>query len=385
MRFGLDFEGVEDKRTPFTRSETQSDMNTAQSNGRSRGMIIRVRDPLNLEFPFDELAGPVTDVDSFYIRSHFPVPDLGASHFTLQIDGAVSRPFNVSLDELRAMPGETRLATLECAGNSRIFLSPSQEGVQWELGAIGTAEWTGVRLSLLLEQAGLKPGVCEIVLEGADRGAPTHNPKPPQEIAFARSIPVQKALQPEVLVAYQMNGRDLPPDHGYPVRAIVPGYYGMSSVKWLTGIHAVENPFFGYWQTSDYGYWDNTGGLPVRRPLSTMKLKSAIARPRMYQNLRAGEQLTIFGAAWTGSEHIAKVEVSTDGGSTWRRAELLDPPSAFAWQRWSFEWPVPEKSGRYVLLSRATDSSGNAQPLIHDRNYGSYAIHHCLPIHVFVD
>jgi DMSO/TMAO reductase YedYZ molybdopterin-dependent catalytic subunit len=365
-------------------TEARSYRNTAHSNAEPRGMIVRGREPLNLEFPFDELSGRVTDIDSFYIRGHFPVPDLDASRFTLQVEGAVSRPLNLSLNELRAMPSETRPATLECAGNGRVFMIPPQEGAQWELGAVSTAEWTGVRLSLLLEQAGSKPGVCDIVLEGADRGTPVEKPIPPQKVVYARSIPVQKALQPEVLVAYQMNGRDLSPEHGYPVRAIVPGYYAMSSVKWLTRILAVEEPFMGYWQTSDYGYWDETGGLPVRRALSTMKLKAAIARPRMYQVLHGGQAHTIFGAAWTGIGHIAKVEVSTDGGASWQTAELLDAPSPFAWQRWSFEW-VPPKSGRYVLLSRATDNSGNVQPMTHDWNNGSYVIDHCLPIHIFVE
>ncbi len=168
---------------------------------------------------------------------------------------------------MRDLPPETRVATLECAGNGRVFLVPQVAGAQWELGAVGNAEWTGVPLAALLQRAGLQEDACEIVLEGADRGAPTEPPTPPGSISYARSLPRDKALQPEVLIAYQMNGRDLPLDHGYPVRAIVPGHYGMASVKWLTRIQAVRQPFGGYWQTSDYGYWDYLEGKPVRRAL----------------------------------------------------------------------------------------------------------------------
>jgi DMSO/TMAO reductase YedYZ molybdopterin-dependent catalytic subunit len=155
-------------------------------------------------------------------------------------------------------------------------------GAQWELGAVGNAEWTGVPLSVLLESAGLADGVCDIVLEGADRGVPKEEPKPPGPISYARSIPRARAMEPDVLIAYWMNGQDLTPDHGYPLRAIVPGYYGMSSVKWLTNIIATTGPFQGYWQTADYAYWDDSKGIPVRRPLAEMKLKSEISRPRVY-------------------------------------------------------------------------------------------------------
>src|SRR5260370_10385473 len=150
------------------------------------------------------------------------------------------------------MPSETRVATLECAGNSRVFLVPQVEGAQWELGAVGNAEWTGVPLRALLERAGMEEGACEIVLEGADHGTPKEPPVPPVPISYARSLARDKAIQREVLIAYKMNGRDLRPDHGYPVRATVPGHYGMASVKWLTRIHAVREPFLRYCQSSAY-------------------------------------------------------------------------------------------------------------------------------------
>jgi len=192
-------------------------------------------------------------------------------------------------------------------------------------------------------------------------------------------------LQPEVLIAYQMNGRDLPVEHGYPVRAVVPGHYGMASVKWLTRIHALREPFQGYWQTSDYGYWDQLDGKPVRRALGEMKVKSEIARPRVYEHVAPNQVYTVSGAAWTGETGVTAVEVSTDGGQTWAGGQFLDSVQRHAWRRWKFDWLTPAKSGRFTLLARAKDANGNVQPDKHDANYGSYTINHPLPIEVFVD
>src|SRR3954466_2985182 len=228
----------------------------------SAGLTIRQKEPKNLEAPFDRVESYLTPTELFYIRSHFPIPILDRACYRLRVDGAVSSPFALSYEELCTMPSETRVATLECAGNSRVFLVPQVQGAQWELGAVSNAEWTGVPLRALLERAVVQDDACEIVLEGADRGTPKEEPAPPGPISYARSLPREKALQREVLIAYQMNGRDLPWD---PVRAIVPGHYGMASVKWLTHVQAVREPFRGYWQTSDYGYWDYLDGKPVRR------------------------------------------------------------------------------------------------------------------------
>jgi DMSO/TMAO reductase YedYZ molybdopterin-dependent catalytic subunit len=285
---------------------------------------------------------------------------------------------------LRDMPSETHVATLECAGNSRVFLIPQVAGAQWELGAVGNAEWTGVPLRALLERAGLKDEACEIVLQGADRGTPAEPPMPPSPISYARSLTRDKAMQPEALIAYHMNGRDLPPDHGYPVRAIVPGHYGMASVKWLTHIHALREPFQGYWQTSDYAYWEDLDGNPVRRPLGEVKLKSEIARPRVHETLAPNRLYTVFGAAWAGETEVMEIAVSMDGGQSWAEAEFIDPAQRYAWRRWKYEWLTPTKSGQYTLMARAAGANSSVQPDTHDRNYGSYAIHHTLPIEVFV-
>ncbi len=351
----------------------------------SAGLIIRQKEPTNLETPLDQVDSYLTPTELFYIRSHFPAPKLAPASYLLRIDGAVRNPLFLSYQQLRDMPSETRVATLECAGNSRVFLIPQVWGAQWELGAVGNAEWTGVPLGALLERAGLEEDACELVLDGADRGIPKEEPVPPSPISYARSLPRDKAMQREVLIAYRMNGRDLPLDHGYPVRAVVPGHYGMASVKWLTHIQAVREPFRGYWQTSDYAYWAYVDGKPVRRALAEMKLKSEIARPRVYETLAPNQVCTVFGAAWAGEAEVTGIAVSTDSGQTWAEAEFLDPVQRHAWRRWKFDWLTPSKLGRYTLLARAKDANGSVQPDKHDQHYGSYVINHPLPIEVFVD
>ena len=349
------------------------------------GLIIRQKEPTNLEMPFDQLDSYLTPTELFYIRSHFPVPTIDVAGYRLRIDGAVRNPLGLSYRELREMPSESRIATFECAGNGRAFLVPTVRGALWELGAVGNAEWTGVPLRALLERAGLEDDACEIVLEGADRGTPAEEPIPPAPIAYARSVAREKAVQPEVLIAYQMNGRDLSRDHGFPVRAIVPGHYGMASIKWLMRIQAVREPFQGYWQTSDYAFWDSLDDKPVRRPLGEMKLKSAIARPGVYETVPPNRIYTVFGAAWAGETEVTEIAVSSDNGQTWAEAQFLDPAHRYAWRRWQFDWLTPKQSGRYTLLSRARDANGTVQPNEHDWNYGSYIINHLLPIEVLVE
>jgi DMSO/TMAO reductase YedYZ molybdopterin-dependent catalytic subunit len=368
--------------TMMERSNEQYADNTAQFA--AAGLIMRQKEPRNLEAPFDRIDSYLTPTELFYIRCHFSTPNLDHSSYQLCIDGAVRRPFTLSYKELRSMHSETRVATLECAGNGRVFLVPQVRGAQWELGAVSTAEWTGVPLRALLERADLQEDACEIVLEGADRGRPKEQPTPPDPISYAWSLPRGKAIQPEVLIAYQMNGRDLPQDHGFPVRAIVPGHYGMASVKWLTRIQAVREPFHGYWQTTDYAYWASLDGKPVRRALGEMKLKSEIARPRVYEVLVPDRNFTVSGAAWSGETDVTEVAVSTDGGQTWTNAKFLDPARRHAWRRWRFDWLTPKEAGKYTLLARAKDAGGLMQPKKHDQNYGTYVINHSLPIEVFV-
>ena len=347
-------------------------------------LIVRENEPLNLESPFYVLESFLTPNELFYVRNHFPIPRLDASSYRLRIEGAVEKPLTISYDELRAMPSQTAAVTLECAGNGRTFLMPQKSGVQWELGAVGTAEWTGVPLRDLLERAGVSEGAVEVVLEGADQGEPVNIPKPPRPIPFARSLPIAKARCGDVLVAYQMNARDLPIEHGFPIRAIVPGYYGMASVKWLTRIEVITEPFHGYWQTTEYAYWDARGVIPVRRPMHSMMVKSAIARPRMHELIPPDTVYPVFGAAWTGDADITQVEISTDGGDTWETVRLKDDVLPNAWRRWEYEWRTPSNPGKYKVIARAKDSAGSVQGHEHDANYGSYGIHHAVPIQVFV-
>lgn len=344
------------------------------------GLVVRQAEPLNLEGPFAELDGRVTPTEQFYVRSHFPIPELDADGFRLTVGGAVERVVRLTLDEVMDLPRVTRAATLECAGNGRVYLHPPVPGVQWQLGAVGNGEWTGVRLGEVLRLAGVRAEAEEIVLEGADRGV-VERDAGDAEIAYARGVPVHEAEN--VVLAYAMNGEPLPREHGFPLRAIVPGHYAMASVKWLTRIHVSTAPFDGYFQTEDYAYWDEAGGERVRRPIRSMALKSSIARPVAGDVLTAGADVMVAGAAWTGEAGLRCVEVSTDGGVTWARAAFLDQEAPGVWRRWQFVWCAPA-AGEYVLLSRATDARGNVQPAARDERMGTYVIHHVVPVPVSV-
>jgi DMSO/TMAO reductase YedYZ molybdopterin-dependent catalytic subunit len=347
-------------------------------------MITRQKEPQNLETPFSQVDSYITPNHLFYIRSHFPIPKIDLASYRLEIVGAVDRPFSISYEELEAMSSESQTAVLECAGNGRVFLNPQVEGAQWELGAVGNAEWTGVPLGMLLEKAGLQADACEIVLEGADRGQGKIEPAPHGPISYCRSISCELALRRDVLVALRMNGELLSPAHGFPVRAIVPGHYGMASVKWLNLIRAVKEPFQGYWQTTDYASWESVDGQTVRRPLGPMQLKSQIGQPTNNAVLEPAKPITINGAAWKANGEVKEILVSTNGGATWNAGEFIDPPRSNTWRRWKFDWITPEAEGMCILLCRALDANGAAQPDGHDEKHGTYVINHPLPIEVHI-
>jgi DMSO/TMAO reductase YedYZ molybdopterin-dependent catalytic subunit len=348
----------------------------------SPGLIIREREPPNLEFPFAALDQRITPNEHFFVRCHFAVPQLKAADWRLTVEGHVRQALQLRHDEIRRLPAKTITATLECAGNSRGMLVPKASGLLWQLGAVGNAEWTGVPLSAVLEQAGVRDGAVDVVLEGADSGAISDEPKSPGVVSFARSLPLEKARRPEVLLAYQMNGADLPLEHGFPLRVVVPGWYGMASVKWLRRISVSDKPFDGYWQTFQYSHWDRSGGLPVMRPVTEMQVKSAIARPAFHEQVAAGKPYRVFGAAWAGESEVAKVKISTDAGATWQPAKLLDEPSPFTWRRWEYSWHVPAGANRYTLMARATDNRGRTQPAKHDPDRRSYMVNFTLPVEV---
>ena len=355
-----------------------------ERNGQFPGLITREKEPMNLEFPFPTLASRITPTNQFYVRSHFPIPKLEAASWQLTIEGEVNKPFTISYAELRALPAKTVMATLECAGNGRAGLVPKAKGLLWEEGGVGNAEWKGVPLSTLLDRAGVKADAVEIILEGADQGEITEEPKSPGTIKFARSLPLTKARQADVLIAYQMNGKDLTAPHGFPVRAIIPGWYGMASVKWLTKLTLINRPYDGYWQTMEYAYWQRKNGLPTLTPVRETQVKAQIARPALNEIIPAGKAYRLFGAAWTGESSLTKVEVSTDGGKTYQAANLLDKAVPYAWQLWEYNWPVPTQAGRHTLLVKATDAKGNTQPTTHDPDRRTYMINKLSPLEVDV-
>src|SRR6266536_76702 len=346
------------------------------------GRIVRSEDPLNLEMPFERLDSFITPTESFYVRTHFPIPAIDRDEWWLHVEGEVEKPFAINYDELLELESRTIPATLECAGNNRNFLEP-KEGVQWGLGAVGTAEWTGVALSILLDRAELKPEACEVIFEGADGGRLDDPKAPPGELKFARSIPVSKA-HTDVLLAYKMNNADLPPQHGFPLRAIVPGWYAMASIKWLQRIIITDRPFSGYYQTLDYAFWKRRGDIAELAPLTEMQIKAEIAKPAQGETVPSDSNVRVHGAAWTSDGEITKVELSTDGGANWNEVTLIDKPILNAWRRWEFDWKTPAVSGKTALIARATDSKGRTQPVERDPDRGTYMINHLLPITVEV-
>src|SRR5881409_3095204 len=329
------------------------------------GRIVRSESPLNLEMPFSSLDSFLTPTKSFYVRTHFPIPSIDRDPWWLHVEGEVEQPFAINYEELITLESRTIPATLECAGNNRNFLEPKVKGVQWGLGAVGTAEWTGVPLSILLDRAGVKANASEVILEGADGGMLEDPKSPPGELKFARSIPVEKA-RADVLLAYKMNGRELPPEHGFPLRAIVPGWYAMASVKWLQRIIVTDQPFTGYYQTIDYAYWKRREEVAELTPLTEMQVKAQSAEPAEGDVVPANSSLRVHGTAWTSDGEITKVELSADEGSTWNETKLLGEPKQNAWRLWEFNWQTPAMPGKQTLIARATDSLGGTQPVRRD-------------------
>ena len=346
------------------------------------GKIVLSEQPLVLETPIDQLTDFITPTKAFYVRTHFPIPKIDKNKWRLRVEGEVERPFEINYGELIKLESEKIPVTLECAGNNRNFLEPKVKGVQWGLGAVGNAEWTGVPLSILLDRAGVKSTAREIILEGADRGKPEDPKSPPGEMNFARSIPMKKAS--DVLLAYKMNDVDLPAENGFPVRAIVPGWYAVASIKWLQRIIVTDKIFNGYYQTLDYSFWKRRGDNAELVPLSEMQVKAEIARPSEGETIPANSNARVRGTAWTGDGEIKKVEISSDDGATWNEAKLLGESKPNAWRLWEFSWRTPDRPGKATLIARATDSKGRTQPMERDPDRGTYMINHLLPITVEV-
>jgi DMSO/TMAO reductase YedYZ molybdopterin-dependent catalytic subunit len=240
-------------------------------------------------------------------------------------------------------------------------------------------------LAAVLQRAGVREGAVEVILEGADKGKfEPPAPKTPGEIAYARSLSLSKANQPEVLLAYRMNGRDLPQEHGYPLRVVVPGWYGMASVKWLKRIVVTDRPFHGFFQTFQYTIWQRRDDLPDLAPVTEMEVKAQIARPLLHQVIPANSKFLVFGAAWTGEGEVTRVEVSTDGGARWSDARLLGQAARHTWRFWEYDWTTPMRPGPYTLLARATDDRRRVQPMERDEDRRDAMINHVQPVSVQV-
>ena len=356
-------------------SETPSETHTISK------LIPVSNDPSCYEAPNSVLDSLITPNNLFYIRNHFSVPRVNISTWSLTIDGEVKKPINISYDELKALSTKTLVVTLECAGNSRSFMTPPAEGIPFGNGAIGTAEWTGVPLRTLLNKAGIKKAGQEVVLKGSDSGEEEEDGLPLQ-MGYDRALPLEKALHKDTLVAHTMNGELLSAEHGWPIRAIVPGWYAMASVKWLDRITVVDHHFDGFFQNLRYITTEKGMNVASSAPLTKLKVKSFILKPEPGELINNGEY-TVKGIAWSGDGPISKVEVSTDWGKTWSSAELLSSSTSYAWQCWEYIWEN-QMPGRTILLARATDSKGNSQTLSPVWNYRGYGNNTAYPVPVEV-
>jgi len=311
----------------------------------------------NRGMPLEALRYDLTPVGMHYLLVHFDVPEVDAASWRLRLGGTLARPVELTLDELRARPRRSIPVTLECAGNGRARLSPRPISQPWLLEAIGTAEWTGTPLAPVLDEAGVPPDAVEIVFTGADRGVQNGI-----EHQYQRSLTVTEAMRAEVLLAYEMNGRPLEPQHGAPLRLIVPGWYGMTSVKWLTTIEATDRPFTGFQQVDAYRYQQSDGDagecvtrIRVRALMIPPGIPDFMTRRRLVER----GPVALSGRAWCGTAPIARVEVAIDGA--WKDAALDDPLGPWAWRGWRYAWDATP--GDHVLGCRATDAAGAVQPL----------------------
>jgi DMSO/TMAO reductase YedYZ molybdopterin-dependent catalytic subunit len=343
-------------------------MTSPENLEKARADLIMIQpEPFNAEAPPQAVAGDITPTRLHYVRSNFALPGHDG---TLQIGGAVDNPTTLTLHELRAMPAAERVVTLECAGNGRLRQTPLPVGEPWGDYAVSTASWTGTFLHEVLKQARPAPNAIDVKFTGADHG-PYYQYK---DITFMRSLALSHAADPaaEILIAYEMNGEPLTPDHGAPFRLIVPHWYGVASVKWLKRIDVITEHYAGEFQTGHYVYeWAD-------RPheyVTVMRVRARITDPAPGATIPAGTY-TVRGKAWSGTGPITQVHVSLTGEGDWHEAQLAPPRGPYQWQDWSFDWEA-NAPGRHTLRARATDAAGNVQPDVPPWNrigYGNNAI-----------
>jgi DMSO/TMAO reductase YedYZ molybdopterin-dependent catalytic subunit len=324
----------------------------------------------NHGMPLEALRFDLTPVGLHYLLTHYDIPDVDPETWRLQLDGHVDRVTTLSLDDLRGRPAVDVAVTMECAGNGRALIEPHVVSQPWLLEAVGTALWRGTAVAGLLEEVGVRDGAVEVLFTGLDRGV-----EGGEEQDYARSLPLAEILAGHAVLAYEVNGVPLPPQHGFPLRLVVPGWYGMTSVKWLGRITVLDEPFDGYQQSRSYRLRqrEHDEGVLVSRiqPRSLMippGIPEFLSRARVV----ASGTCQLQGRAWSGGAELTGVEVSTDGGASWAPAELgPDALGRWAWRSWSYEWEATP--GAHELCSRATTADGAAQPLEASWNLGGYA------------
>ena len=325
-------------------------------------LVGRVARPLDAETPVQEFASYLTPNSRFFVRSHFGPPPaelLSDSNWRLRVSGMVDRPLTFTLKELKQCEEVAVTAVVQCSGDGRAFHRPKVPGVQWERGAVGNAQWTGVRLRDVLAKAGIQAGAYHVQFQGADRPVVASVP------LFTRSIPLKKALHPDTILAYEMNGRPLPLLHGEPLRVIAPGWMADSCTKWLTDITVQAEEAKGYYMQTAYRMPTapvETGTVARGQsiPLEAMVVKSLVAAPQEGETVKSGP-VTIQGVAWGGEVKVVKVEVSLDEGKTWETARLVGEDHPYAWRQWQLVWKA-KTAGIFTILCRATDDHGTTQP-----------------------
>jgi DMSO/TMAO reductase YedYZ molybdopterin-dependent catalytic subunit len=307
--------------------------------------LIPLGDGLNFSAPLDLVAGTVVPSELFFVRCNNPPAELTSEQWVLRVDGLVRHPITLGLNELRLLANRSQEVWLECAGNGRALFEPPTEGNQWGESAVSNAVFTGVALRDVLDAAGVEPSAIELVTTGADNG-------------FQRGLPIEVALHPDVMLAWEMNGAPIPSVNGGPVRLLVPRWAGIASVKWPVRIELVDQPFRGYFNAERYIFVDRDGHTV--RTVRELPVKSVFAWPADDATLELAPH-TLFGFAWSGFGRIASVEVSTNGGQTWSPARLQRGAGDHAWTRWELDW-APPQAGSFELAVRATDDGGNTQP-----------------------
>ncbi len=351
-------------------------MSSTHDLERERAALTMIHaQPFNAEAPPEALETDITPTEMHYVRSNFPVPDHDGQ---IEISGAVRSPFTLTLDELKSMRSIERVVTLECAGNGRLGMRPLPAGEPWGDYAVSTASWKGALLHEVLERAEPLDTGIEVLFAGNDHGSYILNPVlkdvDASDLSFERSLTLVHAADSsaEILIAYEMNGEPLNPDHGAPVRLIVPHWYGVASVKWLKRIEVLSHPFVGEFETGHYMYqWADQapGRVTVMRP------RARITAPRQGAVIDRGMSV-VRGKAWSGTGPVTNVDISLTGESEWLPAHVETPMGPYQWQNWSFEWK-PTDPGRKSLRARATDAAGNIQPEVPIWNrlgYGNNAI-----------